>query len=307
MSQDLVNIIAQRGFLAGLNAIKNRLRWEYNCQLTDRDYMPISIFGYKMYTELYNPGISSTIAMWGIREPAAVSLVNAELTEGDVAVDIGANIGYYTLLMSSIISGSGTIHAIEPYPESYELLRKNIHTNNLESTVNLYNLAISDIEGNVELLVDSHNNLNRVGDFIERDYEEQIAVDSKSLNSLLSDEPNIDFMRMDIEGYEEVVLSERCSGEIISDHKPTILFEAHPNYSEMNSTLDFLFEQGYTPSTVVTTTACPNEMVKFGYKPDDTIQDQGRELGVYNNISQEHLQIILSPEKPYVIRDVLLK
>jgi len=304
---ELKNIISQQGIFGGLRAIQNRLRWEYYRQFTDRDHMPISIFNCKMYTQLYNPGISSTIAMWGIREPASVSLVDAELTEGDIVVDIGANIGYYTLLMSSIIGSSGTIYAIEPHPETYNSLEKNVYANDLKSTVNLYNLAISDIKGTVELLVDSRNNLNRVNDLIERDYEDQIAVDAKSLDSLLSDERNIDFMRMDIEGYEEVVLSNRCSGEIISEHKPTILFEAHPNYSEMNSTLEFLFDHGYTPSTVVTTTVCPDELIKFGYKPDDTIQDQGRELGVYNHISQEHLQILLSTEKPHVVRDVLLK
>ncbi len=69
------------------------------------------------------------------REPICTDFSNqsAFLKEGDVVLDIGANIGYYVLLEYQLIGKSGRIYAIEPVYNNFELLQKNLRLNNLKN------------------------------------------------------------------------------------------------------------------------------------------------------------------------------
>ena len=62
---------------------------------------------------------------------------------GETFVDVGSNVGYYTLKLAKTIGRKGKIISIEPDPDSFEILRKNCELNNLE-TIELHNLAIGD-------------------------------------------------------------------------------------------------------------------------------------------------------------------
>jgi len=304
----LKNIIKQRGISAGMSAIKNKLRWEYHRKFCDDQYIRVDMFGYDMYLDLYNGGISSTLAMWGIREPGAVSIVQEELCKGDTAIDIGSNIGFYSLLMSSMVQHTGTIYAIEPYPRTFKLLKKNIYMNKIEDRFKLFNIAVSDCNGTEKLYIDKRDNLNRIDNVSKKEYEGHTCVKSRRLDDIVEDNPEINFIRMDLEGFEETILSPKCSGKITSKHKPKILFEAHSNYTtQMQESLDYLFNIGYSPTTIITAyNSRPEELVNKGYSPAREFRDQNLTVGLYKNISNEDIFELLSPQNPHVIRDVLL-
>src|SRR4030042_2427827 len=59
-------------------------------------------------------------------EPWETSIVKRELKPGHVFVDVGAHIGYYTVLASGLVGPGGHVHAFEPAPENYAVLLKNV-------------------------------------------------------------------------------------------------------------------------------------------------------------------------------------
>jgi FkbM family methyltransferase len=75
------------------------------------------------------------------------------IKKGDTVIDVGANIGYYTLLFSKLVGKEGKIYAYEPLPENFKLLKKNIFINKYKNIV-LINRALSNKEKNAKLYID---------------------------------------------------------------------------------------------------------------------------------------------------------
>ena len=85
----------------------------------------VFVNGYKMSLLPNDDGISTELALFNIHEPLNTQLIAKNLNKGMICFDIGANIGYYTLLESKIIGDSGKIIAIEPSPLNFQQLKKN--------------------------------------------------------------------------------------------------------------------------------------------------------------------------------------
>ncbi|MFH1888963.1 MAG: FkbM family methyltransferase [Candidatus Omnitrophota bacterium] len=134
-------------------------------------------------------------------EPLETELVKSSVKEGQVVVDIGANIGYYTLLFAELVGKGGKVFAFEPNPDNFSLLSKNVSANGFENVV-LVNKAVSDMTGPIKLYISKRN----CGDHRIYDYGERrrvIEVGSVRLDDYFRDfEGKIDFIKMDIQGAE---------------------------------------------------------------------------------------------------------
>lgn len=100
----------------------------------NNDVIALDITGVTTPLALYVHGeqdqfVSRRIREEGIWEPYETSLVVASLLAGDVFVDIGANIGYFSILAASIVGPSGAVYAFEPDPENCRLLRASAQLN----------------------------------------------------------------------------------------------------------------------------------------------------------------------------------
>lgn len=105
---------------------------------------PKRIFGFQIYLNVDDMSpISSSIATLGWFSLARTELLRKVLKPGMTFVDVGANIGYYTLLAERIIGPSGTVIAFEPEPKNFALLSKTVSLNNLPN-VRIYQQAVSD-------------------------------------------------------------------------------------------------------------------------------------------------------------------
>lgn len=78
------------------------------------------------------------------------------LRPGDLAIDIGAHVGYYTLLMRTLVGSNGKVFAAEPMPDSFKALRENIARNGF-SNVRTIQKAVSDVNGSAKFQIDSRN------------------------------------------------------------------------------------------------------------------------------------------------------
>jgi FkbM family methyltransferase len=137
-------------------------------------------------------------------EPLETGIVESELKEGDVVLDIGANIGYYTLLASRRVGPSGRVFAFEPDPRNFALLRKNLRANGC-TNVHVERKAVSDCSGTIRLYLDKLNK----GDHTIYDVggRHAIEVGAVRLDDYFSGSAGkIDLIKIDVQGAEGKVL-----------------------------------------------------------------------------------------------------
>lgn len=97
-------------------------------------YEPIEIQGSKMFLHKDPNRHPLQKHRWEHWEPGTTRLVKARLKQGDVALDIGAMVGYYTLLFSRLVGKEGKVFAFEPNPDHFDLVSRNVKINNCENT-----------------------------------------------------------------------------------------------------------------------------------------------------------------------------
>jgi FkbM family methyltransferase len=113
-----------------------------------------TVHGLKMYLDVEEePGRLGSF-LWGEYEPLTTYAFRHILKEGDVAVDVGAHWGYFTLLAAKLCGPSGKVFAFEPHPRNLALLMRNIHANGLTNVAAIQK-AVSD-KCAVERLFTSH-------------------------------------------------------------------------------------------------------------------------------------------------------
>lgn len=145
----------------------------------------------------------------GEYEPAITDIINKIVEPGDVCLDIGANIGWYTTLLQKLVGEKGSVHAFEPVPRMFGTLEQNVKLNEPPVNVTLNNLALGDTKKNVELhifkdLPDGHSSIATFG---STEYE-SFSCPMTTLDSYLIENQinQVDFIKMDIEGAELMML-----------------------------------------------------------------------------------------------------
>lgn len=154
---------------------------------------------YKMWVNERGKGIHRDLNLNGTREKISSQIVKEILKEGDVVLEAGANIGYYTILESKKVGSSGLVYAVEPIKETFDILKKNIVLNQLKN-VKTYNLAFNEKKGNIAINLSSESNLSTPAKTVGS--EKQIILNCESLDSFFKDKKKPNFMRADIEGFE---------------------------------------------------------------------------------------------------------
>lgn len=149
----------------------------------------------------YDKFISAQIAQTGEWEPFETELVQRFLQPGDVFVDIGANIGWYTIIAASRVGARGRVYAFEPARENFELAARNVALNGLRN-VTLERLAVGDRPGSASLFL-SDDNLgdHRLFAVDDRRSSETVAV--TSLDTYFADKAGpLRLVKMDTQGSE---------------------------------------------------------------------------------------------------------
>lgn len=157
----------------------------------------IEVEGNKML--LSRDRISLQIAVSRVWEPRNTELIKSEIREGEVVLDIGAHIGYFTLIFSRLVGPNGRVYAFEPDPGNFAILKKNIEMNGCRNVV-LEQKAVSDRAGQGVLMCWSLQGLESAG---TKKSKESEVVDTIVLDEYLRNENRrISFIKIDIEGHE---------------------------------------------------------------------------------------------------------
>ena len=147
--------------------------------------------------------------------------------QGATAIDIGANLGYYTRPLSAIVGDAGHVYAVEPVPVIFEVLKRNVAG---RKNVTLLNYALGSEESTIEMANDSvaaagyfGTGRNFVSDGELSGEAIKFSAEMRRGSELFANLERVDFIKCDIEGYERVVIPEMRA--IIECHHPTVLIE----------------------------------------------------------------------------------
>jgi len=153
--------------------------------------------------------VQGYIYLFGVWEPSITYWVVSSLSAGDVFVDVGANIGYYSVLASSIIGQEGLVVAVEPSPHFYSALQRNLKRNNC-TNVSAWNLAASDRTDVVLNFVqpDRFNRGNSTAVLAEGSSQALFRAKTELLANLIPDSrlANTRLIKIDVEGFELAAL-----------------------------------------------------------------------------------------------------
>ena len=147
--------------------------------------------------------------------------------KGDHAIDIGANLGYYTLPLADLVGDEGKVYAVEPVPVIFGVLKRNVGS---RSNVTLLNYALGAENKSIEMANDSVAEAGYFGtgrNFVCGDSlsNEAVRFEAKMVEAygLFKDLERVDFIKCDIEGYEGVVMP--LLKPLLAQHHPTVLIE----------------------------------------------------------------------------------
>ena len=166
----------------------------------------------------------------GTYESELQSVLMDLVKPGMVAYDVGANVGYFTLLLGKLVGPSGRVYAFEALPANVNRLKRNLALNGLEAYAEIESVAVVNCSRSVEFMLGPSGRMGKVEGIFGRhtvDYREKITLEGISLDEFVSVEDHLapDVIKMDIEGGE--VLALPGMQNILTRFKPMVFLELH--------------------------------------------------------------------------------
>jgi FkbM family methyltransferase len=182
----------------------------------------------------------------GTYEPELQAALHALIPKSAVVYDVGANIGYVSLLLAKAAGESGRVVAFEALPGNVQQLRRNVELNGMQARITVVAGAVTDKPGPVRFLVHQSGGMGKALGSAGRDdpYQAEITVEGLSLDEFIyaRGNPPPDMVKMDIEGGE--VLALPGMKRALTDARPVMLMELHgPEASK--AAWDVLTAAGY--------------------------------------------------------------
>ena len=200
------------------------LEWEPLRMLTEKIY-----FIYKKYVE--SPHLGS---------------LQPYVPPGTWVVDVGANIGFFSITALDWLDGAGRIIAIEPEPRNLERLEKHVGSRNTREKVEVIAAAAADRRGDRHLIVnEKHPGDNRLGD-------KGLKVRAETLDQLVADRGGVtvSLIKVDVQGAEKIVL-QGAEALLAKDHPALFLEVDDRALQEFGSSrydlIQYLAIRGYVP------------------------------------------------------------
>jgi len=202
-----------------------------------------------------HPNDAFRLSIYGIHSELDLEIFKKHVKKGSNVIDIGANIGYFTLILAKLVGPTGKVFAFEPDPRNISLLKKNIEINKYEN-VTIIPKAVSNVNGKCTLYTSQDSfGQNRIYEPKKTRNQEFIPIEAEtiSLDDFIKNQDIIDaisFVKIDVEGAEKLVLdsmkdilknSDRI--KIFSEIDLARLNDAGSNYNEV---IEFLYENNFT-------------------------------------------------------------
>jgi FkbM family methyltransferase len=253
-----------------IKLVENSLKesYEYDQLRNRQDIMLIDLQLFKIFCRSSDLDVGKQIIQTQKYEPHVTSILTEVLKPGHVMVDLGANIGYFSLLAMTLVGDNGKVIAIEPNVRNLQLLYASIVENKMKN-IFVLPLAASHLFQILRLQTFGSNG------FLDVAAPGQAGaqyVQTVILDEILHGVPHIDTIKMDIEGFEPFALKGMTT--IIETHRPLLITEFSPWHIEHRcglhpkEYLDQLTSHGYRlsiikPSGIMTPAKDPDAVMNF--------------------------------------------
>ena len=165
---------------------------------------------------------------------------------GMIAYDVGANIGYISLMLAHLVGNDGKVFSFEALPSNTIRWQENISLNGLSEKTHLFHGAVADKQSTIRFLVHASGGMGKVLGSAGREesYKDEIEVPCISLDDFvfIKNNPAPDLFKLDIEGGE--VLALPGMRRILLEKQPTLLMELHGQES-IRVSWNILSDTGY--------------------------------------------------------------
>jgi FkbM family methyltransferase len=173
----------------------------------------------------FNSGKSNPAYALGTNERPVQMALAQHLSAGDVFFDIGANVGFFSVIGAKLVGSTGQVFAFEPVPQNAGAIRRNVKLNHFQN-VTLIEKAVSNMAGSGTLLVTDYSGgatLSTVG--TPPDVSETLVVDLVSIDELIVEKvlPPPSVVKIDVEGAEVDVLNGMT--QTLKELRPIVIFE----------------------------------------------------------------------------------
>jgi FkbM family methyltransferase len=200
-------------------------------------------------------------------EPRETNFIRKNCHTGEVVLDIGANIGYYTLLMAQLVGPTGFVYAFEPREDFCSFVRRSVTENQFDARCAVHCCALADYEGSVRFRIHPRRDLDPADPNYystcyladsesDKDKDAFIQVKVEILDKILAAAPQrrLALIKIDVEGAEHLVF--RGAEKLLRRDRPIILSEIFGPQLENVSKVDtltyvrFLEALGYQCHTI---------------------------------------------------------
>jgi FkbM family methyltransferase len=227
-----------------------------------------SLFGYELGLKAHRSTTHMLLYLQGEKFMADLALIAPHLRPGMVAVDVGANIGYLALYLRSRIGPSGQLFCFEPEPDNYVELEANLRRNRLDNC-HAIQAAVGAEEGSLTFAPGLNG-------YVAEEGAPGISVPVLTMDGFVTSRglPRVDFVKIDVEGFELDVLA-GMKATLSRPDKPILYVEAHGRgeyyRGDPRRTCEVL--EGYYRN------------IRAYVSPDDFKSKQGRLRRVWNHLS----------------------
>jgi len=187
----------------------------------------VKLDDFLIYVDSQDPYVGQPILRDRGYEPNVTACIRKRLREGMTFLDVGANIGWFTLTGAVLCGEKGKIFAVEPSPDNLQLLYRSLSANRF-GNVTVFPYAASDSRGFFRL---SSAFSNAAVLPAEAAAEGATLVQAAPIDELLGNEQDVDLIKIDIEGHEPAAfrgmekLLKRCRPVIVSEYSPKAIRE----------------------------------------------------------------------------------
>lgn len=183
-----------------LKSIIRFVKWQFGSRMVSGDIVYNWVNGSKFIVKTGETGLTGNIYT-GLHEFPDMAFLLHVLRDNDLFIDVGANVGSYTILACSAIGARG--YAFEPIPSTYKRLVENIRINHLDVKVTCINKGVGAQRGNIAFTNDI-DTMNHAITSAEQS-DNTVNVEVTALDTVLNGESPA-LMKIDVEGYETNVL-----------------------------------------------------------------------------------------------------
>lgn len=192
--------------------------------LGDRTALCRILGRYKLYLSTRDDGFAGHVLLDGYWESWLTRFIARTVKPGGIAIDVGANFGYYSLLLAELVGPGGHLYAVEPNPAVAALLRRSVGLNGFAARTTVCEAAAGAVDGaTATLAVPAREPKNAaLVPAGQSGAGERHEVTVRSLDALVGSTRPVSFVKVDAEGGEEAIV-EGMAGILARDRPPMVL------------------------------------------------------------------------------------